>query len=191
MMEPIAIMRAFYRPGSRLFGMLLSHSRSVADKALRVADRLAGTGLDLDRAFIEEASLLHDIGIFMTQTPNLGCHGQHPYVCHGLLGRVLLEERGLPRHGLVCERHVGVGISAAEIRSLGLPLPERNMLPVTLEEEIICYADKFFSKSGDSTDREKPVEEISANLARYGPDKAERFLAWGRRFEGIEMGRTP
>jgi uncharacterized protein len=191
MIDPIAILKAFYRPGSRLFKVLVSHSRSVAGKALRVADRLAESGLDLDRPFIEEACLLHDIGIFMTQTPSLGCHGQHPYVCHGLLGRVLLEEKGFHRHGLVCERHVGVGINAAEIRSLGLPLPERDMLPVTLEEEIICYADKFFSKSGDGTDREKPVEEIARDLARYGPDKAERFLSWVKRFEGPENGRSP
>jgi uncharacterized protein len=191
MIDPIAILKAFYRPGSRLFKVLVAHSRSVAGKALRVADRLVESGLDLDRPFIEEASLLHDIGIFLTRTPSLGCHGQHPYVCHGLLGRVLLEEKGFPRHGLVCERHVGVGINAAEIRALGLPLPMRDMLPVTLEEEIICYADKFFSKSGDGTDREKPVEEIAGNLARYGPDKAERFLAWVKRFEGPEKGRSP
>jgi uncharacterized protein len=189
-MDPIAILKEFYRPGSRLFEMLLAHSRRVAAKALQVADGISGNGLD--RGFIEEASLLHDVGIFLTDTPSLNCLGQHPYVCHGVLGRALLEEKGFPRHGLVCERHVGVGITAGEIRSLGLPLPERDMVPVTLEEEIICYADKYFSKSVGAVDREKSVEAVAANLARYGREKAERFLAWVKRFERpVINGRTP
>ncbi|MEZ4602993.1 MAG: hypothetical protein R2861_06175 [Desulfobacterales bacterium] len=39
-------------------------------------------------------------------------------------------------------------MSVDEIQTHHLPLPLRSMVPVTLEEEIICYADKFFSKKG-------------------------------------------
>jgi hypothetical protein len=64
----------------------------------------------------------------------------------------MLEDMGLTAEALICERHVGAGISADEICSRRLPLPNRNMLPVTIEEQIICYADKFFSKSKNRRD---------------------------------------
>lgn len=135
-----------------------------------------------DRAFIKEACLLHDIGIFLTRSPSLGCHGVHPYVRHGVLGRQLLEAEGLDRHALVCERHVGVGISKADIRVQGLELPERDLRPATLEEEIICYADNFFSKSHQGNGRERPLPQILNTLSKYGNDKVKRFLDWHRRF---------
>lgn len=182
-MDPIRLLEEFYDPGSMTFDVLLTHGRLVAAKALSVADSLSPR-LKTDRAFIEEAALLHDIGIFLTNTPDLGCTGPHPYVCHGYLGGELLEKKGLWRHARVCDRHVGVGISAAEIRQLSLPLPERDMRPVSIEEEIICYADKFFSKSNTGGSREKSVPDILLSLTPYGQDKVNRFAAWVQRFEG-------
>lgn len=182
--DPLAIIARFYPPGSRAHRVLLTHGRLVADKALAAAAAVPEAAPDL--AFIESAALLHDIGIFLTHAPELGCHGAEPYIRHGLLGRAILEGLGLPRHGLVCERHVGGGIRAAEIRRRGLPLPERDMLPVTLEEEIICYADKFFSKDGGGEPREKTLAEIEAETARYGPEAVARFASWHARF-----GRPP
>jgi uncharacterized protein len=148
----------------------------VAEKALAAAARIPHLGPDL--AFVESAALLHDIGIFLTDSPTFDCHGREPYIRHGILGREILEALGMPRHGLVCERHVGVGISAEDIRRFDLPLPERDMRPVTVEEQIICYADKFFSKNGSDTSCEKPVAEILESLKPYGADKVERFLGW-------------
>ena len=136
---------------------------------------------DLD--FIKEAAILHDIGIFKTNSPNLGCTGKYPYVCHGYLGRKILENKGLPIHGLVCERHVGVGISAEDIKRYHLPLPHRNMVPISIEEQIICYADKFYSKNGKTGVDEKSVEDILSALRGYGPEKAARFQSWMRLFE--------
>jgi uncharacterized protein len=169
--------------------MLLLHGRAVAAKALRIANLLPE--LTPDVTFIEEAALIHDIGIFLTRTPNLGCTGVHPYVSHGYLGRELLEKKGLFRHALVCERHVGVGISAADIQHEHLPLPHRDMRPVSIEEEIICYADKFFSKSNTDNGKEKTVEEIIGELAPYGIDKTDRFLSWLDRFGNPKALDTP
>ena len=59
--------------------------------------------------------MLHDIGIFLTHAPQIGCHGDKPYICHGYLGRELLEKEGFPRHAIVCETHVGVGLTIADI----------------------------------------------------------------------------
>ena len=175
-MDPVEIIGRHYAPASKSHRILLEHGRLVAEKALAAAARVPHLAPDL--AFVESAALLHDIGIFLTGSPTLDCHGHEPYIRHGILGREILEALGLPRHGLVCERHVGVGISAEDIRRFDLPLPVRDMRPVTVEEQIICYADKFFSKNGSDTPREKSIAEILESLTPYGSDKVERFLGW-------------
>jgi uncharacterized protein len=158
----------------------MEHGRLVAGKALAAAARVAHLHPDLK--FIENAAWLHDIGIYLTRSPGLDCHGREPYIRHGVLGREILDGLGLSRHGLVCERHVGVGISAEDIRRFSLPLPERDMLPLTVEEQIICWADKFFSKNGNGPSREKSVADIVKGLKPYGADKTERFMGWVERF---------
>lgn len=171
-----------YPEGHPARDVLLQHSRMVAQKALEAALRVAGEGPDLD--FIAEAALLHDIGIGKTHAPDIGCHGEHPYICHGFLGREMLEEEGLFRHALVCERHTGTGLGKEEILNAKLPLPLRDMRPQSLEEEILCYADKFFSKNLGDAGREKPLSKIRKQLAGFGEHQVARFDAWHYRFGG-------
>ena len=179
-LKPVAVIDEFYRPGSRAHQLVWRHGRQVAQKALDVAARVPHLNPDL--TFIKQAALLHDIGIFLTDAPSLDCFGVYPYIAHGYLGRGLLEEKGLFRHALVCERHVGVGITEKDIRDHHLPLPARDMCPVTIEEQIVCYADKFFSKDKSQT-REKSPAEIIDLIGAYGPEKTARFRAWLELFE--------
>ncbi len=179
-MDPLLLIEEYYTPGSTVYEMLVRHSLAVTAKALSIADKIRP--MTPDRTFIEEAAMLHDIGIFLTDTADLGCHGKFAYVCHGFLGRNLLENRGMTRHALVCERHVGTGLTVTEIRRQKLPLPPREMQPVTIEEQIICYADKFFSKDTTEPQREKSVREVVHNLSRYGPEQAARFISWTKLF---------
>ncbi|MCS5696070.1 HD domain-containing protein [Desulfofundulus thermocisternus] len=180
MAPPLKIIRKYYHPETELYHLLVEHSKAVARKALKVADKVSH--LHPDRKFLVEAAMLHDIGIFLTYLPQIGCRGEKPYVCHGYLGRELLENEGLPLHALVCERHVGAGITKEEIIEHCLPLPPRDMVPVTLEEKIICYADKFFSKNRDAIDREKTVAEIERELSHHGSGQVMRFFQWHRLF---------
>lgn len=181
-MNPIDVIKEFYRPGTRSYATLVHHSEQVTQKALAVAAQVPHLEPDLD--FIAEAAMLHDIGIRATAAESLGCHGKHPYLLHGTLGRKMLDGMNLLRHALVCERHVGVGISAADIVSHNLPLPIRDMRPVSIEEQIICYADKFFSKNGNGNGREKSVGEVLKEIEAYGPDKVARFKSWLEMFAG-------
>jgi uncharacterized protein len=175
-MNPLDIINEYYIPGSRLYEILVRHGEDVAAKAASIAANAAHLKPDPD--FIYEASMLHDIGIFLTDAPKLFCMGNAPYVCHGYLGRNLLDAQNLPKHALVCERHVGCGITIDDIRTQKLPLPERDMTPISLEEKIVCYADKFFSKKGLLSTTEKNVEEVLKSLAKLGPEKADIFLGW-------------
>ncbi len=178
-MDPLDIIYTYYRAGSPLADKLIAHSIAVRDKSLRIARCLTDAAPDL--GLIAEAAMLHDIGIITTSADRIGCTGNLPYIRHGVEGRRMLEQHGLTTHARICERHVGVGLSGQDIIDLGLPLPQRDMMPVTLEETIICYADKFFSKTNGS--REKSVDAVITELTPYGADKVRRFKQWRRRFE--------
>lgn len=179
--NPIDLLNKYYDPDSRVFEIIFRHGMLVAQKAVDSAKK--NLHLNPDLKFIEEAAMLHDIGIFKTDTPELGCFGNHPYVSHGYLGREILENEGLPRHALVCERHLGVGITALEIKKAGLPIPERDMIPLSIEEQVICYADKFFSKDWELIAKSNPEEEIIRNLDSYGNGSAEKFKSWINMFQ--------
>lgn len=175
-MNPLDVIASHYRPGCSAYEILVEHSTLVTQKALVIACKLGSLNPDMD--FIREAAMLHDIGIFMTYAPELGCTGDLPYICHGYVGRELLEQEGFPVHGLVCERHVGVGITKEDIKAWNLPVPFRDMTPQSLEEKIICYADKFFSKNGNTHPvHEKSLDQILKEISLYGKDKADRFLS--------------
>ena len=173
-MNALAIINKYYSEENELKHILLTHSRSVADKALQIA--VKHPELHLDTGFLEEAALLHDIGIFMTDASGIQCFGTHPYICHGYLGSELLMKEGYPRHALVCERHTGAGMSLQSIIEQDLPIPHRDMVPVSMEEQVICFADKFFSKT--HLDREKSVEKARRCLTSYGEDGVIRFKHW-------------
>jgi len=181
-MNPIDILAQYYDRNSKAFEILVAHGSQVGQKALKAAAKVSHLEPDLD--FIEQAAMLHDVGIFLTATPQLGCNGTHPYIRHGVLGYDLMIGAGRSRLARVCERHVGVGISAADVLRFNLPLPARDMVPVSIEEQIICYADKFFSKNGNGTlkTQEKNIDQIMRNLQKYGKDNVDRFHNWVEMF---------
>ena len=75
------IIDQYYPEENALKRILLVHSRQVAERALRIAD--AHPELQLDRQFVLEAAMLHDLGIFFCNAPGIECHGTEPYICHG------------------------------------------------------------------------------------------------------------
>ena len=173
-----AIIDKYYPEENELKHILMVHSRSVADKALAIVDQ--HPELNADRPFVEEAAMLHDIGIFRCDAAGIQCFGTEPYICHGTIGAELLRAEGFPRHARVCERHTGAGLSLQEIKQQNLPVPHRDLLPETIEEQIICYADKFFSKS--HPERQKTAEQAIKSLRKFGDDGVTRFMQWQRMF---------
>jgi uncharacterized protein len=165
------IIDQYYETKSKLHALLLSHSLSVAEKALEIVR--AHPEWETDETFVHEAAMLHDIGIYLTDAPQIYCFGKYPYICHGYLGAELLRSMGMERYALVCERHTGSGITRESIVRNHLPLPVRDMLPETPEEKLICFADKFYSKS--HPDKVKTVDEIQKSMARYGDDSLARW----------------
>ena len=169
----------YYPEDNELRHILINHSQSVARKALQIVS--SHPELHLDAQFVEEAAMLHDLGIFRTDAPGIQCFGSEPYICHGRLGAEILRKEGYERHARVCVRPTGAGITCKEIIAQGLPLPHQDFLPETMEEKVICYADKFFSKT--HLDREKSIEKAEKSLAKFGEDGVMRFREWERMFE--------
>ena len=177
-MSPLDIINK-YCTNEKQRHILLVHSRAVADKALEIARR--HPEWLVDELFIEEASLLHDIGIVSVNAPVIECHGIEPYIKHGVLGAEMLRNEGLERHALVCERHTGTGLTMEQIVRQQLPLPLRDMQPVSMEEQIICFADKFFSKT--RLDSEDSLQRVMQKMAKWGDESIEQLRHWTNLFE--------
>ncbi|HAC21393.1 MAG TPA: phosphohydrolase, partial [Porphyromonadaceae bacterium] len=56
------------------------------------------------------------------------------------------------------------------------------MMPLSLEEQLICFADKFYSKT--KLGQEKTPDQIKKSLLRHGEETAARFAAWCKLFLG-------
>lgn len=174
----------YYAPG-KLKDILMVHSRMVANKAMAVCSNHPEL---LD--FVESAAMLHDIGIIKCDAAGIECFGTEPYICHGRIGAQMLRadaeifgmtKEEIEPYARVCERHTGAGLTKEQIITQALPLPQEDFLPETLAEQIICYADKFFSKTHPEV--EKPYDRALRSIEKFGPEGAERFKQWHISFE--------
>lgn len=171
----LTLLQKYYDRESKAYRILIAHSECVAMMADKVL--VDHPELGADRRLVYEGALLHDIGIFGCSAKGIGCYGDEPYIRHGIIGAELLRSEGLPQHALICERHTGVGITLEEIKRRQLPLPHRDMVPVSIEEQIVCFADCFFSKSGDPF-QQKCTKEIERSLAKHGAEQVDLFRHW-------------
>jgi uncharacterized protein (TIGR00295 family) len=133
--------------------ILLGHCRTVAMVAEIVASEFNRKGISVDLKAIRAAALLHDIGRNRTHA-----------VQHGYVGAEIVEREGVDRKvGEIIRKHVGAGISREEAQSLGFP--EGDFVPRTLEEKIVCFADKMVD-----ADSVRPFEKEVERFRRKGHD---------------------
>lgn len=196
-MTALDIIYHFYPEDTPLRRLLLLHSQCVADKAMAILQQYeaslpAGqTQLRVDRQLVLDGAMLHDIGICLCDAKGILCEGTEPYICHGTIGaqmlrdyRAELECEGKYSSDVdfeacarICERHTGAGLTAQNILDQQLPItPVRDLLPETPEEQLVCLADKFFSKSGNPS-KEKDLERVRRSMQKFGADSTERFEA--------------
>jgi uncharacterized protein len=173
-MDANKIIKKYYAESSLLYAILMTHSEAVTQKALAIAAK--HPELQIDTQFVAEAAMLHDIGIFKTYAPAIHCYGHKPYITHGYLGCELLQTEGFPQHALVCERHTGTGLSLEDIIAQNLPIPHRDMQPLSIEEKVICFADCFFSKT--KLGKEKKPKKVADSLSKSGEQSVRRFEEW-------------
>ena len=128
---------------------VISHCKAVASLAVEIAERLRKNGLKVNVKLVEIGALLHDIGRSKT-------HSVH----HAVVGAEIARSMGLPNSVTsIIERHVGGGITLEEAAKLGWP--PKSYLPETIEEKIVCYADKLIEGN-----RIVPIEVTVKKLAK-------------------------
>jgi uncharacterized protein len=151
---------------------IVRHCQAVAMAALLLAQEFKRKGVTVDIDAVVAGALLHDIGRSRIQT-----------VRHGLEGAEILEKEGVDRMVVeIVQRHVGAGISADEARKLGLP--DRDYVPHTLEERIVCFADKMVD-----AERVRPFGEEVHRFTVKSHD-VSRLLALKRQL-ATELGEDP
>ncbi len=173
------IIDRYYPEDNELKRIFMVHARKVTAFALDLAAR--HPELRLDTKFIEEAAMLHDLGIFLTDAPRIFCFGEKPYICHGYLGAELLRSHGLPRHAAVCERHTGTGLLKEQIAENGWPLPAMDFVPQTMEEQLICFADKFYSKT-KHLEHARTLEQVVESMRKISDESAKKVESWAQIF---------
>ena len=110
---------------------IINHTTAVADKALEIAKILKNNGVTVDINLVEIGALLHDIG-------RSKVHGWH----HSIEGGNIIRENGFSEKiARIAETHILGGFSKKDCEMLALPV--NRYLPETIEEKIVCYADKL------------------------------------------------
>ncbi len=151
---------------------IVLHCRTVKNVALALAEAFRKRGYDVDEDAVRVAAMLHDIGRSRVQT-----------VRHGLEGAEIAEKEGAGKKvSEIIQRHVGAGLSPEEAKSLGLP--DLDYIPRTLEERIVCFADKMVDG-----DRVRPFEE-EVRRFRVKKHDVARLLELKERLQG-ELGEDP
>lgn len=175
----LALLRKHYADNPVAYAALVAHGDAIMGKIRAI---LARKRLAVNTGLLTLGAYLHDIGLKQSDSPRLGCHGE-AYIRHGILGRAILEAEGLPDVAMMCERHIGVGLVKEEIERQRLPLPARDMIPTTDEEELLAFADLFFSKKPGEYAREKTKEEIRRHLLTLSERHAKVFDELCERYE--------
>jgi uncharacterized protein len=128
---------------------LIEHVWAVCDRALKIAEQVEAAGLPVDRDVVEAGALLHDSGIPRQKgepivIPEWGDRATGlltDNLTHPILGFELAGEYGFPlsvRRCILCHTP---GPTRAECQMLGITPPEEELIPITIEETIVMYAD--------------------------------------------------
>ncbi|MCK5413184.1 MAG: HD domain-containing protein [Candidatus Pacebacteria bacterium] len=167
-----------YSTSEDSFEIVLNHSLIVLGKSIEIINRKKLYN-KIDFGLIVSGCLLHDIGIFGLKNGGLDTTKRVDYLQHGIFGGKILRKEKLFKEALIAERHIGSGLSKEYIMQNNLPLPKKDFLPITLEQKLICYADKFHSKSG----KIDTLDSIKKEMKGFGKEPLRRFLELEKLFE--------
>lgn len=147
--------------------LTFTHSIIVEKIALRIAEKLENAiEAKIDKESLSIGAYLHDIGVYSCFDEDLLPDTRlPPYVAHGYVGYKILKKEGFPEKiARFAATHTGTGFTVQDFERENIPeYPPNNWIPVTLEEEILCYADKFHTKYPSFS----TFEEQKARLEKY------------------------
>jgi uncharacterized protein len=167
--EQIRSLHQKYAPTKAAFERVYGHCVIVDEIAQQL---IKENHLDVDADLVHAGCLVHDIGVYALYKNGV-LDGQN-YITHGVLGEKILQDESYPQQlQRMAANHTGVGLSRHDVKAQHLPIPERDYIAVTPEEQIVMYADKFHSKT--TPPYFNSVAWFLDHIAQFGVDKADTF----------------
>ncbi|MFU8766094.1 MAG: HDIG domain-containing metalloprotein [Candidatus Methanoperedens sp.] len=110
------------------------YARELAACIIECSEK-KGTRVEIDIDAVYIGALLHDIGRSKTHGLRHAVEGAEMAIGMGLDYKIVN----------IIERHIGGGIPGEEAVVIGLP--EKDYIPVSIEEKLVAHADNLFSGS--------------------------------------------
>jgi uncharacterized protein len=130
---------------------VVMHCLMVSAKSHDLAKLILLNGSKIDAELCKVGGLIHDIG-------RCKSHGLN----HGIIGAEMLKNH--PKLARIAKTHIGGGISKDE--AIGLKLGNEDLMPVTLEEKVVCYADKLVQGGRFAANASEEIEKLGAKLGK-------------------------
>lgn len=164
----------------KYFELVWTHSTIVKEVALLLADDLEAKDIPIKKDIVIAGALLHDIGMYRCHDEDLYDEKDAaPNIKHGIIGGKLIRAAGYPTIlSRFAEVHVGTGITIENIEKEDLPLPKEDYIPITLEEELVSFADQFHTKEPNFTS----FENVREKLSRFDESKGFRMDHFMKKF---------
>lgn len=162
-----------------IFERVYIHSEIIQKIALQL---IKNNSLVINLNLVIAGTLLHDIGAY--EFFNIDPFDERKYIRHGIIGYSILKNEGYPEDLCrIASHHTGLGLKKTEIIKNNLPLPKKNFLAETIEEEIIMYSDKFHSKHP----RFNSYNSYKKKAGSFGRSKEKMFELFRKKFGAPEL----
>ena len=178
MIDTLAIIHRYYPEGSDIERVLRQHAEDVTGLALELVDAHPRWGSTASSSRRRRCSTIS--GSIRPVRPRSSAQAKLPTSYTATSEPSYLRSLGLPRHAWVAERHTGSGLTAEEIAARAIPLPPGIYTPQCPEEELICYADKFYSKT--KLGQRKALERVRSGFSKHGEAALARFDALHQKY---------
>lgn len=163
--EKIYKLHQKYAQNENILNIVWIHSQIIKEIAVLICkDLKQNHQIEVDVELVKVGALIHDIGFYkcfdkhLTKTEDKIKHGQFGY-------EIFKKEKVSETISRFALTHIGTGITKKHIKNQNLPLKKIDQIPITLEEEIVCYSDIFHSKHKDSFNTFEKISKKWKNIS--------------------------
>jgi len=166
----------------RFLDLVWTHSIIVKKICLEIVSNLnKNVCFKIDKELLKIGALVHDIGVYFCFDEDFNPDKKAPdYFYHGWQGEKFLRSQGINDNRILrfTTIHTGVGITKEDIKREKLNLPKKDFIPVSLEEEILTFADKFHTKAPAFVD----FNEAKNKLEKFDIAKGVKMDLYRKKF---------
>lgn len=166
----------------RFLDLVWTHSIIVKKICFNIVDNLNNdVRLRIDKELLEVGALVHDLGVYFCFDEDFNPNKKAPdYFYHGWQGEKFLRSQGINDNKILrfTTVHAGVGITKEDIKREKLNLPKKDFIPVSLEEKILTFADKFHTKAPAFVD----FNEAKSKLEKFDIAKGIKMDLYREKF---------